>query len=547
MASALARLGDAYWDFVLRAAPQTATFVGEHRYDDRLPRIGPASVAAQEAELRGILRAARALPARLPEADAATRDILVHLANADLQERKHRFHLWNVDQMYGPQVWFLEMLNYHPLETPAQVDQLASRFAEFPAFVDAYVGNLRQGVRENRTAPRIAVERVAAQVKAHLAAPDSLFLPPRKGFRSAEVEALVRDAVRPAFARLHEFLANEYLPRSRASKVGVWATRGGDEAYAWRVKYHTTTDLSPDEIHRIGLEEIASIEDEMRVILGRIGHRGDIASFFRRVKADPSMRWRSRGQIVRHFERILAKATAALPRWFHLLPRTRCIVKPIEAYREKDCVAAFYYQPPEDLSRPGIFYANTYDPASRPRLNNAALTIHEAVPGHHLQVALSVEMKGLPAFRRNGSFTAFIEGWALYAERLGVEMGLYEDDLERFGMLTYQAWRAARLVVDTGLHAKRWTRERAIGYFREHLALGDTEILNEVDRYIIWPGQALAYMIGKREIWRLREEAKRALGARFDIRAFHDVVLRQAAVPLKTLEANVKAWISRGR
>jgi prolyl oligopeptidase len=356
----------------------------------------------------------------------------------------------------------------------------------------------------------------------------------------------IRDSVYPAYAKYLAFLKTEYASRAR-EEVGVWATAGGDAAYAFRVRHHTTTNLTPDELHEIGRDELRSILGEMEAIARKLGHAGDVKSFFAKLMADRANFWSSSAEILGHFERILEKCSAALPKAFGRLPKTRCIVKAIEEYREKDCVAAFYYQPPEDLSRPGIFYANTYQPQTRLKCNNAALTVHEAVPGHHLQIAISVEMKGLPPFRRHGMFTAFVEGWALYTERLADELGLYEDDLERFGMLTYQAWRACRLVVDTGLHAKKWTRQQAIDFFKANIALGDTEIVNEVDRYIIWPGQALAYKVGQREISRLRAEAKKSMGAAFDLRGFHDEVLRHGALPLTTLGEAVRDWADQTR
>jgi prolyl oligopeptidase len=334
-----------------------------------------------------------------------------------------------------------------------------------------------------------------------------------------------------------KYLEDEYQSRARTRDVGLWALPGGAEAYRFRIRLHTTTDLSAEEIHRIGLEELRSIQGEMQKIAG-----GDLKPFMDRIKKEPKNFFASREDLLETARRELAKANAKLPAWFKRLPKNECEVKQIEDYRERDCVAAFYYPPDEKLTRKGIFYANTFDATSRPRFNMPALAIHEAVPGHHLQIALALEIEGLPRFRRQAGFTAFVEGWGLYSERLGDEMGLYEDDLARFGMLTYQAWRACRLVVDTGLHAMKWTRQQAIDFFMENVALTETEVLNEIDRYIIWPGQALAYMVGKREILALRDEAKKAMGARFDIREFHDVVLRNGAIPLTTLRRLVRNW-----
>ena len=551
--TALSSAGDAYWQWVLATEPTWATYLTDPRYNDQLPRIGPADVARQLGELRALQAQIRAIDASgLDVADKVTRSILDHLVASQIQERELNFHQWNVDQMMGPQVWLLELINYHPFKIEKDVLDLISRFQAFPRYIDEHLANLRDGLAQGRVAPRVAVTRVAGQLEALLAtAPDQSPLALSLQKRPASAASLdgrllgaIRDSVYPAYAKYLAFLKSEYAPKSRED-VGVWATAGGDAAYAFRVRHHTTTTLTPDELHEIGKEELRSILAEMEAIARKLGHAGDVKSFFEKLKADRSNFWSSSAEIVAHFERILEKCNAALPRAFGRLPKTPCIVKAIEEYREKDCVAAFYYQPPEDLSRPGIFYANTYQPQTRLKCNNAALTVHEAVPGHHLQIAISVEMQGLPPFRRHGMFTAYVEGWALYTERLADELGLYEDDLERFGMLTYQAWRACRLVVDTGLHAKRWTRQQAIDFFKANIALGETEIVNEVDRYIIWPGQALAYKVGQREISRLRAEAKKSLGAAFDLRGFHDEILRHGALPLTTLGEVVKDWVAR--
>ena len=382
----------------------------------------------------------------------------------------------------------------------------------------------------------VAVERVIGQLKEMLAKPEenSPF-----AAKPALVPA-IKDSVYPAYRTMLEFLEKEYLPKARTRDVGLWALPGGREAYLFRIRYHTTTELTAEEIHEIGLSELRSIQAEMKSIA-----KGELKPFMAKLKSDPKNFFASRDEVVASARRELEKANARLPRWFKRLPKNECEVKAIEDYREKDCVAAFYYPPDEKLTRKGIFYANTWEPTVRPKFNMPALAVHEAVPGHHLQIALAYEIEGIPRWRRQSSFTAFVEGWGLYSERLGDEMGLYEDDLSRYGMLTYQAWRACRLVVDTGLHALRWTRQQAIDFFMENVALSEPEVLNEIDRYIIWPGQALAYMVGKREILGLREDARARMGSRFDIKEFHDVVLRNGAIPLSTLRKLVREWSSQ--
>ena len=523
---------DESWEAVLRENPTYATYLGDFRYNDRLADISETGRARRRALHQGFLDRLKALDlAALDENDRVTADILRLQLEQGLEEDRHKFWQWDVDQMGGPQADFPQLVNFHPL---TDLKGLEARYRAFSTWMDQYLGNLRDGVREGRVAMRVAVERVIGQLRGLLATPEE-----KSPFAAKpELVPAIRESVYPAFRRMLAYLQEEYLQKSRTRDVGLWALPGGPEAYAFRIRLHTTTDLAAEEIHRIGLEELRSIQAEMRTIA-----RGELRPFMERIRKDPKNLFSSREDLMESARREVAKAVAKLPAWFKRLPKNECEVKAIEEYRERDCVAAFYYQPDEKLTRKGIFYANTFDAASRPRYNMPALAIHEAVPGHHLQIALALEIEGLPRFRRQASFTAFIEGWGLYSERLGDEMGLYEDDLSRFGMLTYQAWRACRLVVDTGLHALKWDRQKAIDFFLENVALTETEVLNEVDRYIIWPGQALAYMVGKREILALREEARKAMGPRFDIKDFHDVVLRNGAIPLSTLRRLVRDWI----
>jgi uncharacterized protein (DUF885 family) len=298
-------------------------------------------------------------------------------------------------------------------------------------------------------------------------------------------------------------------------------------------------DLSADELHRIGLEEIEVLRDEMTQIARRAGHAGDLENFLESVRKDPENFFKTREEVLKNAELLVGRSTEKLPEWFGALPKTALVVKPIEEFQEKNDAAARYFQPPTDLARPGVYYINTYKPESRPRFSMASLAAHEGVPGHHLQIALALENAGLPQFRRSAGFTAYIEGWALYAERLGDEMGLYPDDLSRLGMLSDQALRAARLVVDTGIHAKDWPRDRAIEFMRSNTPMSQEEIEAEVDRYTVWPGQALAYKVGQREIMALRDEARSRTGRRFDIKAFHDAVLRHGPLPLPVLRESV--------
>lgn len=527
------------WEWLMKVNPTWATYLGDHRYDDRLPDVDAAARAEQTRALNGFLGRLRAIdPASLNETERVTADVVRLQLEWTLEAWSHKFHQWEVDQMTGPQVWFPELLNYHPIDKEPGQRSLLARWRAFPGHIDQYLSNLREGVAEGRVAPRIAVDRVVSQLVAMVETPPfaAAIEKVKNAALKRDLEKTIPESILPAYKKLKDFL-KEYPARD---KVGLCSLPGGAEAYAFCVRRHTTTDLTPARLHQIGLEELRSIHAEMRAIA-----KGDEKEFLARQMKDPRNFHAKPEDLISSFQKILVDVQKRLPKFFRTLPTLKCIVKAIESYREKDAPSAYYYQPPEDRSRPGIFYANTYKPESRPRFNETALAVHEAVPGHHLQISLAIETE-LPAIRRHTHFTAFVEGWALYAERLGVEMGVYKTDLDRFGMLTYQAWRACRLVVDTAIHDMGWGREQAIQFFRDNIALGGPETANEVDRYIVWPGQALAYKVGQREIEALRRDAMAKLGKAFDVRSFHDVVLRNGALPLTTLRRLVTDWTASG-
>jgi uncharacterized protein (DUF885 family) len=537
---ALAQLAEDFWEGVLRRNPTIATFYGDERYHDRLPDVGPTGRAEEESDLRDALRRLEGIDQQgLTTEERITADMLRLAAESGLDAVRLRLDEMAVDQMDGPQVWLADLLNWHPVDTPEHVAQLIARYQAFGAtYMGQYLDNLRDGLRDRRAAPQIAAERVTAQVEALLAKPPdaSPFAAPLARIEPTQADQMLSaivDSVYPAFRRMLEFLRQEYTPRT---EPGVWSVSDGEEIYAVLARQHTTTDLSPQELHDIGQADLRGIHAEMRAIIGN--SQEPIRAYTERLTHDPNNLPSTREEIVQTSERLLDQARAALPRAFGRLPRTPCEVRPIEEYRERDMVAAYYNQPSADGSRPGIFYVNTYDPPSRPRHTLPALVFHESVPGHHLQIGLAQEAEGLPRFRRLGAgwmAGAFVEGWALYTERLSDELGLYPDDLARYGMLGYQAWRACRLVVDTGMHYLRWSRQQAIAFLLENVGLTERETLNEIDRYIVWPGQALSYKIGQREIERLRHAQEQRLGSRFDLRGFHDDLLRHAAVPLSTL------------
>ncbi|MCS6947528.1 MAG: DUF885 domain-containing protein, partial [Steroidobacteraceae bacterium] len=423
--------------------------------------------------------------------------------------------------------------------------------------VDQHIELLTVGARERRTQPRVIMERIVPQLKLQLVErpEDSPFFAPFKrmpeSIPAAERAALIRDgsaAIRavvvPAYRKLYRHFVEEYLPRTRTT-VGIYDTPQGREYYRERIAYHTTLeDLTAEEIHAIGLREVERIRGEMLAIKDKVGFAGSLTDFFVHLRTDPQFYYRTPEQLLTAYEAVSKRLDPNLVRLFGVLPRTPYGVRAIPASSAPNTTTAYYQPPAVDGTRPGYYYVNLYRPEVRPKYEIEVLSIHEAVPGHHLQIALAYEQAALPKFRRNAGYTAYVEGWALYAESLGEALGMYQDPYSKFGQLTYDMWRAVRLVVDTGMHALGWSRERAIEFFKNNAAKTEADIVNEIDRYIAWPGQALAYKIGELRIRSLRAEAERALGPRFDIRRFHDRLLATGALPLTLVEANIRRWIA---
>jgi uncharacterized protein (DUF885 family) len=553
MTAELDRLAEEFWDATLAADPAQGTAIGDHRYGDRLSDISPAGRAALSQRFEEIQAAVAALPPESEPEAGLTQAVLGHAVRARLALLAADPYAYTVDAMNGCQTAFLNIPSYQPLRDVADGESMLARWWAMGPWVDQQIAQLRRGGAEGRTPVAGSVRRVIAQLDELLARPleDWPLLSPLKAehpgwsdgaWRAFEVAlaGAVRDGLRPAFVRYRAYLADEALAGARdEAHVGICHLPGGGETYASLARAHTTTDLSPQEIHEVGLAEIARIDAEITELGGRVLGTADLAGTLARLRGDPSVHFATAEEIVVVAEASLARAVAAIPEWFGRLPRARCEVVRMQPHEEQHATIAYYREPPEDGSRPGRYYINTYAPPTRPRYEAEALAFHEAVPGHHLQVAIGQELEQLPAFRRHGETTAFVEGWGLYAERLSDEMGLYSADLDRIGMLSYDAWRASRLVVDTGMHALAWSRGQAIEFMTAHTALAENNIANEVDRYIGWPGQALAYKIGQLEIRRLRSEAESALGASFDIRRFHDAVLDHGALPLSVLRESV--------
>jgi uncharacterized protein (DUF885 family) len=555
----LAALAAEAWDSQMAAHPVYATALGDRRFDDRLRTNGPGAIAADAARLGELATRARAIdPATLSAADRVTHSALADFLGYELDLVEAGVDAWMVDPLDGPQVAYLNVPSFQSVGSVADGDALVARWRAIGPWIDRLIETSRAALANGIAAPQALVRNVVAELDDLLARPvDDWPLvdpardvhadwPAGRGPTFADaVRAAVADGIRPAFARYRAFLIDELAPVARGDdRPGLSHLPGGAEAYAHLVRSHTTLELVPEAIHRIGLEEIERIDAEFRELGGRLLGTSDHAAVLARLRSDPGLHFATPAEVFDVAEASLARANAAIPAWFGRLPKTPCIVVEMAAHEAKYSTIAYYRQPAADGSRPGSYYINTSAPETRPRYEAETLAFHEAVPGHHLQIAIAQELDGLPAFRRLGGPTAYIEGWGLYSERLSGEMGLLSGEMDRFGIASFDAWRACRLVVDTGMHALGWSRDRAIAFMLEHTALAENNVTNEIDRYLAMPGQALAYKLGQREILRLRDTARVALGPRFDIREFHDVVLGQGAVGLSTLGTVVDAWIA---
>jgi uncharacterized protein (DUF885 family) len=555
----LRALSDRFWEQYLAAYPTWATVIGDRRYDDRLDDPSQAGVAARLVWLDEVVAAAEAIaPAGLAPGERITRQMLLDEAANHAAALRTGIDEWTVDPLQGPIMNILDTVDYQTIRTPADGAAMVERWRGIGRYFDAIRGNLREAAADGKVAVVKPVERVLdilgglESLPANawkLAAPASGDLPgwseaDRERFRTALLQAISEIAI-PGFRRYRETLERDVLPIARPEdRPGVVHLPGGAEAYRTAIRVHTTLDLDPEEIHATGLREIERIDGEFVELGRRVLGTTDLASTLAVLRDDPSFRFSTADEVFETAKRSLARAQDALDGWFGRIPNAACVVVPVPSHSEVHQTIAYYSWPAMDGSRPGRYYINLHAPETRPRYEAEALAFHESVPGHHLQIAVAQELPGLPAFQRMLGSTAYAEGWGLYTERLSDEMGLYSSDMDRFGILSYDAWRAGRLVVDTGMHALGWTRQQAIDFLSKHSALGPNNIANEVDRYIVWPGQALAYKIGQLEILRLRDLAKARLQDAFDIRAFHDVVLGSGAVSLPILQSLVTDWLA---
>jgi uncharacterized protein (DUF885 family) len=545
-------LADRFWESILELNPTTATIYGDERYADRLEDPSAEGRAKDRALMeRTAAEAATIDTDGLPTEERITRDMLRVIAELSIEQDDQRmWQLGVVDQMSGPQQLLPQLTQFQPVDTRERLEAFVARLHAYPAFMAANADILRDGLASGLTAPRIVAERTIAQIERMLEVPiESAIVPAMlQGADDAgreRVREIVRDEVYPADRAFLEALSGDYLAATRVDP-GLWSAPDGDRLYRTAIRRWTTLDLDPEEVHRVGLEELETIELERRDISRQAGFGDDTVAYRAALDADQANTPQTKDELVVRATEDIGRAMAAAPQYFGVLPRAACEVRPVEEYKEKDAPFAYYYPPAPDGSRPGIYYANGYDLPSRKYTKLATTTYHEAAPGHHFQIALEMENDHLITFRRLGARMvggAYVEGWGLYAERLADEMGLFRTESERFGMLDAQAWRAARLVVDTGLHALRWPRQRSIDFLKE-AGLSETDAVIETDRYIAWPGRALTYKVGQREIERLRRELTARDGSAFDLRAFHDAVLGHGSLPLATLSRELPNWLA---
>jgi uncharacterized protein (DUF885 family) len=558
------RLLEEHWEATLELNPVRATFIGDHRYNDRYTvSISPAHRAATRDLLQRSLAAVDAIPPELlDEQRRLSQELFLREVRHQLAGERFPRHLLPIDQFRGAPSAFAMLgsgTSAQPFATVADYENFLKRMDGFITWVDQAIVNMREGIKLGVVQPAVLMERTLPQLAAHVVEDpeDSLFYRPLKSFpdsvpmaeqvRLREAYAgAIADKLVPAYARLHDFIRDEYLPECRDT-YGLYDLPDGPAWYQYLIRTHTTTDLAAEEIHQTGLDEVARIHAEMVAIKDEVGFEGDLTAFFEHLNTAPEFYFETRAQIVEAHEALRAKADAAAPRLFKRVPRATYEIRPVEEFRERSAAKGSYQSPSRDGTRPGIYYVNTWNPEARPRWDTEALFLHEAVPGHHFQRSFNLELEGLPAFRTHGGVTAFAEGWGLYAESLtvGREMGFYQDPYQRFGQLNAELWRAIRLVVDTGLHAKRWSRQEVLDYMYANSATLATRAESEAERFMAIPGQALAYKIGQLKIAALRERAEIAFGERFDVRAFHEQVLGQGDLPLDVLETRIQAWIAR--
>ncbi|HSY82469.1 MAG TPA: DUF885 family protein [Gemmatimonadaceae bacterium] len=557
VAQPLRPLFDEEWDYEMRASPEAATALGDNRFNDRLDDRSLSAIQADAAARRSFLARFEAIDtAGLSASDALSRRLMIR----DLRERLDAmaFKSWEmpVNQRDGVHLGLVDLVSLTPFNTVADYDHYLARLHAMPRAFEQVTENMRQGMRDGLVPPRYLLDKVVVETQdvASKAGTASPFAVPLSHFPTAIGEAdrarlrtailaAVDQEIVPAYRTFAEFVRTEYAPHGRADP-GIWALPDGEARYRFEARHMTTTDLSPDSIYAIGVAQVAEIAGQMLVIAKAQGY-ADLPSFNAHIKSDRTFYATSGQQVLDLYTRYARQMEQRLPELFGRLPRSKLAVIPMDAFRAPNAVPADYTSGTSDGSRPGRINVNEWGPEQRLLLNVEAIAYHEGVPGHHMQLSLAQELPDLPTFRQHGGYTAFVEGWAFYSERLGKEIGFYQDPYSDYGRLENEMWRAIRLVVDPGVHYKHWTRQQMVDVFHTYTAMDEPNVQSEVDRYISWPGQALAYKLGQLEFLKLRTEARARLGDRFDLRAFHDAALRQGALPLDVLDSEMHRWMEQ--
>lgn len=555
----LHQLFEEQWEMTLKENPEWATRLGDRRYNREWSDLSESGREQQRARIASALQSLSEIDRSALPADEQVNYDLFRRRNEDqLEAMQFNTHLMPISQRGGIQT-LDEFGNRIRLDTVQDYDDWLARLRKLDTRMDQTIDRMRRGIEQGIVPPRITMSRVPAQIKKQVVADpeDSLFFKPftempgtiptdERERIQREARQVISDVVLPAYRELDTFFNETYLPATRDT-IAASDLPNGEAFYEYRVRSYTTTNMTPDEVHELGLREVARNRREMMAIIDEVDFDGTFQEFIEFLRTDPQFYYDNPDDLLEAYRAISKEIDPTLVKLFGKLPRMPYGVIPIPDAVAPDTTTAYYTRPAADGSRPGYYYVNLYKPETRPKWEMEVLSIHEAMPGHHLQIALQMELEDLPEFRRYSGFTAFTEGWGLYSERLGYELGFYKDPYSRFGQLTYDMWRAVRLVVDTGMHYKGWTRQQAIDYFMENAPKTELDITNEIDRYISWPGQALAYKLGQLKMLELRARAEETLGDRFDVRAFHDTLLGSGAVPLDVLESIINDWIDSQR
>jgi uncharacterized protein (DUF885 family) len=553
---ALHDLFDSEWDYQMQQYPERASDLGDRRWNDRWTDESLQAYERRHQHSQEVLaRLIKIDRGSLSPSDQLNYDLFRKSYEQRVEGYKYHLFLIPLNQRDGIQN-IDELSDALRFETVKDYEDWIARLRAFPVLMDQTIALMRQGIRERMVHPKVIMERLPGQIDKQIVTDPTqspFYKPFRKFSRNISaadqqrLAAAARQAVEqqiiPSFQKFKQFFVNEYLPGC-FDQVGAWQLPHGQELYAFEVRQHTTTNLTPEEIHQIGLREVERIRNEMQQIMQRTGFKGTREEFFKFLRSDAQFFYKTPDDLFEAYKALAKTIDPNLVKMFHTIPREPYGVEAIPDTVAPDTTTAYYRPGAADGSRAGTYFVNLYKPETRPKWEMLALTLHESVPGHHLQIARAHELGEMPKFRRFGGYTAFTEGWGLYAESLGDDMGLYTDPYSKFGQLTYEMWRAVRLVVDTGIHAKHWTREQAIRFFMDNAPKQELDVTNEVDRYIAWPGQALAYKMGELKIKELRGQASQKLGANFDLKEFNDVVIGSGPLPLDILERNVNDWIN---